>query len=437
MVRYAAGLMLAATMFINAGCGDGGSLFYETVPGPTEIDLSDTFVYNSRGRYADVVKECVTADEVAESCSLEKLPLLGQESPTPTKEMIMQRVVVSHAWMAQRFERMLDILDDDVKQLLGAVTAIVIDDDIMPSFYWTLTGAIYIDPRYLWLTPQEAATIAVKEDFRVDYGKELNFIDPFRYVKDGDYAYDYYPLGGNASRTVHDIKYALARLLYHELLHANDFAPPSMMAQLERDVPISEALEAIHEQSVSSVLYGSNPLQSTTLMHLGQVMYHGENATEDEKRLTPREVGQLFADDFSNEMYAYSSRYEDAAMLFEAALMKYHYDIEMDVGFTTKPTSDEDATCNDYILGWGERNRVANPAVSQRALFIMKSVLPDETDWDAFFSDGVGTSRMLLAGLNWCESISFVPASAGVPVERTNVDAVETVNPMDFEKPGL
>ncbi len=187
--------------------------------------------------------------------------------------------------MGDRFSELLDVLDDDIKQLLGAVTAIVIDEDINPSNYWSLTGAIYLDPRGLWLTPEEAETIIDKDDYRSNYGSELRFYDDWRYIKDGSqYAYyntDYLYKEHNSTRTIDDIKYGFARLLYHELAHANDYIPLSSIDELNS----SESIGSITWDNynggrlISKKLYDISPLKSQELINIGQVLYHGKEAT--------------------------------------------------------------------------------------------------------------------------------------------------------------
>ena len=73
-------------------------------------------------------------------------------------DAIMQRLVVSHDWMGQRFKEVLDILPAEILQLMSGVTAVVIDDDIRPSYYTNWTGAIYLDPANLWLTNDDSLT---------------------------------------------------------------------------------------------------------------------------------------------------------------------------------------------------------------------------------------------------------------------------------------
>ena len=144
--------------------------------------------------------------------------------------------------MGERFSQMLDVLPDDIKVLLGAVTAIVIDDDIIPSYYWGLTGAIYIDPRYLWLSPDEANSITQQEDFRSSFSSELIFIEASRYVLNGEYASNDIALDSGQSRTIAGITYRFAGLLYHELAHANDYFPPALRDTVNINLPILDVV---------------------------------------------------------------------------------------------------------------------------------------------------------------------------------------------------
>lgn len=372
-------------------------------------------LYNQKSRYKNYLKECPLYNlDIAnsKSCKLSQLPLIAQESNTkiPTKQLIMSRVVVSQKWMGDRFSELLDIFDSDIRELLGAVTAIVIDEDINPSKYKIRTGAIYLDPRGLWLTPEEAETIVDKDDFRIGYGSGLKFISFWRYIKNNSkYAYystDFNYKEHNTTRIIDDIKYSFARLLYHELAHANDFIPPNSIDELDIDKPISYITSNNFKKGkiLSKKLYQESPLTSRELMDIGKVLYHGRYATQEQKDMSAEDIGLLFDNDVANELYGYSTPLEDFAMLFEATMMKYHYNFERDIGFIIKPTN-ENPTYRDYILGWGVRNRIANPNVSDRALFVAKSILPSKRDWDDFFAKDVGESKLLVSNRNWWDSI--------------------------------
>jgi len=402
-----------------------------------DANLTDTKVYDTRGAYHDVLKECAITIDAKSSCSLNKLPLLMQQNEHPTKEQIMQRVLVSHDWMGQRFAEMLDLLDSDIRTLLRATTAIVIDNDIHPSYYWKMTGAMYIDPRYLWLTPEEAQTITPKKDYRNDYDRDLKFNNLWVYIKDGRRAYHFPSINSHITRTKEDIKYALARLLYHELGHANDYSTKEIIASANKSLSISKALYLAKDKRVSSKLYTTHPLTSSTLKGLGQVMYHGEEATETQKAITASEVGTLFDEDGAVDIYGYSNQYEDLAMLFEESMMKLHYGLDVDLAFYDKKASNEKTTCDDLIVRWGKRNRLADPQVSERAKYVTLAILPDATDWDDFFSSRVGVSIPMEVGVSWCDSHVEDKGKSLGGWKHNRVTGERQINLMDFRIPEL
>ena len=95
--------------------------------------------------------------------------------------------------------------------------------NVRPSFYSTLNGAIQIDPVYLWTTLQEKSSISKADDFRSDYGKDLQFWFLSRLAKpNGERLAPYYSLDDDSERPVADIELPLLRLLFHELVHAAD-----------------------------------------------------------------------------------------------------------------------------------------------------------------------------------------------------------------------
>jgi len=372
--------------------------------------LRDTFVYRKDSPYTTVLRKCIGVQKIVNSCLLSELPLLAQESSPPTKDMIMKRLVVSHQWMGERFSQMLDILPDDIKILLGSVTAIVIDDDIRPSYYYPLTGAIYLNPRYFWITPNEADTITKQDDYRSDYGNKLQFLDLTYYIKNGQYAIDYYSLDDNIVRDPHKIKYNLAKLFYHELTHANDLVRQDMIPSFF--YPERTIYNAIYDKDFdcwSTFLTYYYPLSSIELTNLAKVLNDGMEATELELSYTPIQVGDIFAQDGANNIYSYRNSKEDLAMLFEATMMKYHYGMDVYIGFVTNPTT-TNPTADDYILGWGEINSIASDRVKHRAKLISSYLLPN-VNWDYFFDNDVGTSRLMTIDIPWYQSVNLANSS--------------------------
>ncbi len=396
-----------ATFVIN-GCGSSSKKQYVADELILNSNYTNTFVYDKNSPYKNVLKGCISIKDTRNSCSLNKLPLLMQDSDRPTKKQIMQRVVVSHQWMGDRFAEMLDILPNDIKKLLGATTAIVIDDDVRPAYYWRGTGAIHLDPRYLWLTSKEVKTITKKDDYRNNFGKDLKFISGWRYIKNNKYAYRYYRLDSNVTRSIDDIKYSFACLLYHELSHANDFTRFNVIENANKNNSIFKILNSdlSYNEYISTKLYKITPLKSQELKKIGSILYHGEKASSIEKNYETEEIAQFFDEDKADDLYAYSNQYEDLAMLFEATMMKYHYGIQRDLAFMPKPTKDSNLTCNDYIVVWGKRDRIADEEVRDRDIFIVKSILPNETDWDDFFAKNLSSSKELEKGKNWCDTVN-------------------------------
>ncbi|GIU51794.1 hypothetical protein TUM4438_42660 [Shewanella sairae] len=198
-----------------------------------EQRLANTFAYQANSAYADVLQDCVYSNQLQQSCAISQLPLIGQASEVNT-QAILDRVLVSHQWMGENFEYFLKNLDpnSDFATLLESVTAVVISYDVRPSFYWVVTGAIYLDPNDLWLLAAERDTIIEAPDFRSGFGNDLDFLMPWRYVKNNSYTSYTTPRSIRTDRTPQQMMPDLASLLYHELAHANDFFPRSSHSSL-------------------------------------------------------------------------------------------------------------------------------------------------------------------------------------------------------------
>lgn len=407
---------LVLILFLNA-CGDGGKPS-DIGPGNTAPDLSDIAVYQSAGPYAEVLPGCATATDTSGYCTLELLPLIGQQVATPAVNDIMERVLVSHPWMAVRFEAALNQLPSDLLSLFRGVTAIVIDSDIRPSFYLSGTAAIYLDPAYLWLTNEEKATISQAADFRDNFGDQLQFIGLWRYVKNNDYAYPGYSLSGTETRQLADILYPLARILYHELAHANDFLTPAMQATLDLQTTPLEASRSLASEQVANQLQGFAPLSSSLWNRLAGVLFHGATPTAQQRGYSAGFVGTEFASDIANDPYNYASIREDVAMLFEETMMKFHFDIDRDLAFTDRPLP-ADPVCDDHLVQWGVRNRLGDPLVKARAGFIAGELLPS-TDLSTFLDD-FPEPTALTTGIGWCSNLN----PGGItPLDRQQARAI-------------
>ena len=375
-----------------------------------ETRVAEVFPYNENSPYKDNLTSCVYSNTLTSSCTLNKLPLIAKEvqnsANTPSINTIMDRVVVSHQWMGDRFKEFLQNNDqhDDIKNLLRATTAIVISYDIRPSFYWAATGAIYLDADNFWLTAQERDTINEAPDFRADFGNDLQFVMPWRYVKDNSYASVYIPASTRTDRAASAGLYRLTSLMYHELAHANDFFPSTEWYNHSSNTRILDA--ALSTDFESDQLSVAMPLTSQTMRDLAQVRFAGVDANDTQKSYLPADIESFFSADIATEFYAYSTLREDYAMLFEELMMQKRFNIFRDVAVTNQPTGDN-ISGQDYIVTWGQRGRIGEERIKPRVLFSASRVLPEFDSATAL--DSVPLPIEMAAGNNWIENLTISP----------------------------
>lgn len=367
--------------------------------------LTRTFAYEASSPYAAALEQCVYHNRLTEPCLLSSLPLIGQQSSHDAmKAAIGDRLLVSHQWMGDNFMQYLEQMDPqgDFLTLLQSVTAIVISSDIRPSFYWALTGAIYLDPDNLWLTANERDTISEEPDYRSQFGGSLNFLIPWRYIKDNDYASEYYAIANRGARSLDSLTPELASLLYHELAHANDYFPVELHDQLQGPRLIDDFEWISHaDLLISTKLMQQSPLTSEPLLDLANVSFRGEDATSTQQAYTPDDVGGFFSQDHANAYYAYSSQQEDMAMLFEEAMMSYRFGIQRDIAVTDKPAN---ATANNITLSWGQRGRIGEDKVVERFALIGTSILP--TIDAQVVRNALPAPIQLTSGSTWAQSLT-------------------------------
>lgn len=381
-------IMVSVVMLFLTACGGGVVDSFTdntTTPSTTTTDSTSTDTngttqlpleaYLASSPYASVLSQCVLAETRTDACALSTLPLIGA-SGAVSRDAVMQRVAVSHPWMGQRFEELLNRLPDDVVHLFGAVSGVVISYDIRPSFYWRLTNAIYLDPADLWLTNEEKATILSDPDYRSGFGSSLKFLSIWDYMLNDNFAWDYYALDGDEVRTIDDIILPNAQLILHELAHANDVFPPAFWGSLNTAKKPDLAAQDVLSSWASVKLDNQYPLNSQLMYDVGQVLFNGIDANEEILALTANDLGMAMAPDGANDDYNYSTIREDVAMLFEEAMMAYLFGTDRVVAFLDRPELDN-PTCNDYTTGWGERGRIAGPQMAPRVSLVISHILPD------------------------------------------------------------
>ncbi|MBW8845263.1 MAG: hypothetical protein JF607_09845 [Burkholderiales bacterium] len=378
---------------------------------------SRVYPYLANGPHAAELRDCIYTPALnnATLCTLGRLQLLGTETrgDLPTVEQVMARVLVSNDWMGQRFEAFLREQDvnGDFRRLLNATTGIVIGGKVRPAFYWSATGAIYLDADYLWQTPAERDTVSEAPDPRSDYGNDLAYTMLWRYVQGNKSAGGRSALLDRGSRDSAALIPALGRLLYHELTHANDFLPPRTHLLLNGSLRVYEATPA---NTASEQLRAQLPFYSQEMVDLGRVQFFGASSTATMRGYQPADITRFFSNDRVTDDYCYSwptgqsVPREDAAMLAEEALMQLRHGVLRDVAVTQQYLSGSSA---DLSVTWGQRGRVGDPAIKPRVALVLSQTMP----WlPAGFTDALAAPLQLRAGLTWGQNLDQSALAMGV-----------------------
>jgi hypothetical protein len=378
--------------------------------------------YRSAGIYTSVLARCaydisLFYDDTGKNnfCASGTLPLLQTEAgpgAIPTVAQIMGRVLVSHDFLGANFEQFLLTQDphQDFRRLLAGTAAIVLGSHVRPSYYQAATGAIYLDANNLWLTPEQRDVVTEVPDYRLAFDDLLNFSNFGRQIKSNAYARRSFPSTARITRTNDELILEIGRLLYHELGHASDFFPPNQRT-LDPAKSIWDNVNGrIGVSLTSDLLAQQYPLQSAEMKGLGQVLYQGATPTDVQKAYTAAQVGSFFGPDRASDDYAYSiyknnNSREDLAMLFEEFMMSYRHGVQYDIAFTN--VYRDGMTFDDVIVGWGERGRIAEPAVKPRIKLVLTGIAP----WiaPAVVDSDLPAPIMMRAGQSWNANLVLGP----------------------------
>lgn len=411
----------------NATDSDDVRVVVENLPNPPAGQLltgnfkaSRVYPYRASSPYAADLVRCVYDPALYYAsftdnnlCTLGTLPLLAQETggAVPSVAQVMNRVLVSHDWMGARFEQFLQRQgSDDFLRLLGSVNAIVLGAHVRPSFYWSATGAIYLDADNLWLTPAERDVVSEVPDFRSGLDRDLNYTGLWRYVVANQPALLFFNPASRLTRDLGYLDYDLGSLMYHELAHANDFFPPASRTSAPTNVLVFQASPS---QLPSDRLAQSLPLASQQMFGLARVKFYGEAANDTQKAWTPREVADFFRVDRATDEYSYSippgssepSR-EDLAMLFEEFMMAHRYGVRRDVAMTNKFRPGMSGS--DLFVAWGQRGRIGEASIKPRVTQVLSEIAPWISASDV---NALAAPLPLREGASWTANLN--PATAG------------------------
>ncbi len=397
--------------------------------------VSRVHPYRSAGPYANVLVRCVydaglqSGGAGKNLCPLSQLPLLAQEtgSALPTIEQVMSRVLVSHDWMGEVFERYLasDDPNGDIRRLLNGVTAIVIGAHVRPSFYNPATAAIHLDAENFWLTPAQRDVIDEAPDFRIDFARDLNYGTLWRYTLNDASIFLPFPVDRRLSRDLSSLQFEANWLLYHELGHSADFIPPAVRGALNSALSAwdNAAPRYAARQLPSDRLQASLPLTSQPMFALGRVKFWGEIADATQRAYMPADVTGFFLTDAATDDYAYSistpgaTPREDAALLFEEFMVVRNLGARRDFAITTRILPD--STSKTIVVNWGQRGRVGDALVKPRAKQIVLAFAP----WiDAAQVDALAAPLPMRAGQSWADNLVLGTAAPGARALRTPID---------------
>lgn len=387
------------------------------------IPTDEVRPYITDGPYSDVLKECALAD-FDNACQLSTLPYIGQDTNAPTIDDILNRTLVTHDWMGLRLNELLQTLPADMLYLFQPVTTVIIGSDIRPSSFQPANGVMKIDASHLWLTVEEKKNISRDEDFRTNFGRDLQFVSYWRLMSGDEHAIPFSSLLDYNERELDDILIRSAAPLYHELAHANDFMQPSNLGTLSFDLTPWEAVSLHWDDRIAARMYSDASMtsQASELYGLARIRYADEAPEEYQKTLQADFVGSVMSNEGKSRFYSYYTQEEDVATLFEQAMLKMHFDVDTHVGFMNKPMEHPDAFCEEYIVAWGTRNRIAAPLVLSRARWVTEQMLEPSFELDDFFSNNAGEETPLRMGDDWCNSRFSTPAL--VERSRSNTGTV-------------
>jgi hypothetical protein len=282
------------------------------------------------------------------------------------------------------------------------VSAIVIGSHVRPSFYTAGSGAIYLDADHLWLTPEQRDVVSEVPDYRLAFDDALNYTALGRMVRNNAYARRSFSDTERVTRSSEELVLELGRLLYHELAHASDFFVPSAR-NLDPSLSIWDNAGArIRAAGLpSDLLAATYPLVSAEMKALGQVLYLGAAPTEIQKGYSAADVGALFGADRASDDYAYAinggaSSREDLALLFEEFMMSYRHGVQYDTAYSNRYVPGMSNA--DLLVGWGERGRIAEPAIKPRLKLVLERIAP----WiDSSAVDSLPAPQMMTPGASW------------------------------------
>jgi len=349
---------------------------------------------------------------------------IERRAKNPKVEDILNRTLVTHDWMGERLGELLTALPKDMLKLFRPVTTVVIGSNVRPSSFSSSRGRMQIDAQHLWLSLAEKTTVSTDADFRAGFGADLKFVSYWRITRGEEYAVPFFSLQDSSERELADILVQAARPLYHELAHANDDLRPEDIDKVSLDLTPAEAVNEFFENGVAYRLSRDTSLTAleSDLYGLADVRFRDDLPNEFQRNVLPDYVGSQFGNEGKVIFYGYYTIYEDVATLFARAMLKFHFNVDTQIGVLNKPENHPNAACEEYKVAWGSRTRLAAPLVAARAKWVVEQILEPSAEIDEFFANAVGEDTPLRVGDNWCESRFADPVVVSDSAQRRRIN---------------
>ena len=303
--------------------------------------------------FAQKLMICSYPDTEEKSCIVKELPLLGMNSQKISVNDILNRTLVTHQFLGEKFKQVLLKMPPEALAFFGAVNGIVISSEVTTNAYWARSGFIYLNAQLFCRSKDECQTFSKENDSqRV----------PVRFVN--DYIHNQKSIWTESISDDQILLYKVAATLFHELSHANDYFEPSFVRS--NDLAIEKSYDELtfERMTVRQMISQRMPAspKSERLEHLAGIIYKNEEIKEDDLSLSPQSIVDEFLAENTNDLYSHLNHEEDMARLVEEALMLTYFNIPRLIVFTDKSNS----------IVYAEKRRVANPSLRARVLYIIE-----------------------------------------------------------------
>ncbi len=290
--------------------------------------------------------------DVLANCKLPyvEVPAVSREDQVET---ILSSTLIIHDWQKERLRSFLLKTRPEIISMMSCVKAVAISSDIRPSFFYSPSGAIYLDARYFAATPEEAGTVSTNPDAREQNFDQIDLL--------------FFTVDTVKPKTAEEARYIdLESLLAHELAHACDFKAAAV-----NGLYLSDALPETPENAV---------------YHLAQWLYFGDaSAKEKLAKYTPAEIGRSYQESPIVDIYGYGNQFEHLAMIVQNHLA-FEFDGNNRVDLLTDNPK-ENQNLREFPIYWGMTGKFCQPALFDQGREMTAKTVPIAIDFQKTQAD--------------------------------------------------